>query len=141
MKPNIFLALAFFLAGCAYPTYTVRTGDVRQEIASRGHGFPLGSLTVRNNSGRAIVCDANLNRPVVLVLAPPTEVGPGEVFTVETRSHARVGASYSIEAGCVAAYGPHLQSAKRIWNFSDWGYSIRHELWYVEQAGDALVIR
>ena len=144
-KTTMFLLvlLVDVLHGCA-TTYTLRTADIRETVRSGFAGFPIATLSVRNNSGRPVWLDAHLGSPVEGALRPPTEVGPGERFVVEVRRYFRSGLCYNIEVGAVAAVAPNgrpVRAAVRPFHFCDQSRSVRNETWYVEEGGSGLRFR
>ncbi len=146
MKTKLLVLLAtvaLALAGCG-TTYTLRTADIRETVRSGFAGFPIATLSVRNNSGRPVWLDAHLGSPVEVALRPPTEVGPGERFVVEVRRYFRSGLCYNIEVGAVAATAPDgkpIRAAVRPFHFCDHSRSVRNETWYVEEEGGGLRFR
>ncbi|MFH0712401.1 MAG: hypothetical protein V2A55_00865 [Candidatus Jorgensenbacteria bacterium] len=144
MKKTLLLVPLFALLSSGCATYTIRTSDVRETVRSGFRGFPIATLSVRNNSGRPVVIDAFLGGPVELELSPPTEVGPGEKFVVEVRRYLRSGLHYTVEVGAVAATAPNgrpVRAAVRSWSFHDMSRSVRNETWYVEEGGGGLRFR
>lgn len=136
-------ALMPALEGCG-TVYTLRTADVRETVRSGFAGFPIATLSVRNNSARPVWLDAYLGNPVEVQLRPPTEVGPGERFVVEVRRYLRSGFCYNIEVGAVAATasdGKPTRAAVRPFHFCDRSRSVRNETWYVEGGGSGLHFR